>query len=58
MKKLLGRLMHDTSGATAAEYGLMLALIAVVLIATVALLGENLRALFEDVALSDALGGS
>jgi pilus assembly protein Flp/PilA len=58
MRKLLGTLMRDTSGATAAEYGLMLALIAVVIIATVALLGENIRNLFEDVALSDALGGS
>jgi pilus assembly protein Flp/PilA len=58
MKKLLSRLMQETSGATAAEYGLMLALIAVVIIATVALLGENIRDLFTDVALHSALGGS
>jgi pilus assembly protein Flp/PilA len=37
-------------GATAVEYGLMVALIAVVIIAAVTLLGDNLEALFNDVA--------
>jgi pilus assembly protein Flp/PilA len=58
MAKMLSRLMHDTSGATAVEYGLMLGLIAVAIIAAVSLLGTSLRGLFEDVALSSALGGS
>jgi pilus assembly protein Flp/PilA len=58
MKKLLGRSMQDASGATAVEYGLMLALIAVVLIVIVTLLGENIRDLFTNVALHSALGGS
>jgi len=37
-------------GATAVEYGLMLALIAVVILAAVTLLGENLRNMFNTVA--------
>lgn len=37
-------------GATAVEYGLMVALIAVVIIAAVTLLGENLRNMFNTVA--------
>ena len=37
-------------GATAVEYGLMVALIAVVIIAGVTLLGTNLLAIFNQVA--------
>jgi pilus assembly protein Flp/PilA len=37
-------------GATAVEYGLMVALIAIVIIVAVALLGGNLSALFNSVA--------
>ncbi len=36
-------------GATAVEYGLMVALIAVAIIATVTLLGNNLNTLFTTV---------
>jgi pilus assembly protein Flp/PilA len=36
-------------GATAVEYGLMVALIAVAIIVTVGLLGDNLNTLFETV---------
>jgi pilus assembly protein Flp/PilA len=39
-------------GATAVEYGLMVALIAIVIIVAVALLGGNLSALFNKVATS------
>jgi pilus assembly protein Flp/PilA len=39
-------------GATAVEYGLMVALIAIVIIAAVALLGNNLKGLFNTVAAS------
>ncbi len=39
-------------GATAVEYGLMVALIAVVIIVAVALVGTNLSTLFTDVANS------
>jgi pilus assembly protein Flp/PilA len=38
------------SGATAVEYGLMVALIAVVIIAAVTLLGTNLATQFQAVA--------
>jgi pilus assembly protein Flp/PilA len=38
------------NGATAVEYGLMVALIAVVIIAAVTLLGANLAARFNQVA--------
>lgn len=37
-------------GATAVEYGLLVALIAVVIIAGVTLLGDNLLAMFNDIA--------
>jgi len=47
--------MREEKGATAVEYGLMVGLIAVVIIATVTLLGNQLDALFQQVA--DALGG-
>ena len=43
----------DDRGATAVEYGLMVALIAIVIIAAVTLLGTNLLALFQEIA--DAL---
>jgi pilus assembly protein Flp/PilA len=39
-------------GATAVEYGIMVALIAIVIIAAVFLLGGNLRSVFSDVAES------
>jgi pilus assembly protein Flp/PilA len=42
--------MQDEEGATAVEYGLMVSLIAVVIIAGVALVGTNLLALFNGVA--------
>jgi pilus assembly protein Flp/PilA len=44
------RLKRDEKGATAVEYGLMVGLIAVVIIAAVTLLGNDLKALFEGIA--------
>ena len=41
-------------GATAVEYGLIVALIAVIIIVAVALLGTNLRSTFNQVATSVA----
>ena len=38
-------------GATAVEYGIMVALIAVVIITVVALLGSNLSSMFNRVAV-------
>jgi pilus assembly protein Flp/PilA len=40
---------NDESGATAVEYGLMVALIAVVIIAAVTLLGESVATTFNTV---------
>ncbi len=40
----------DEEGATAVEYGLMVALIAVVIITAVALVGTNLSTMFTNVA--------
>ena len=42
--------LRDDRGATAVEYGLMVALIAIVIITAVALLGTNLSTLFNSVA--------
>lgn len=52
MTKLYVRLqmLRNERGATAVEYGLMIALIAAVIIAAVTLLGGNLRDLFNQVA--------
>ena len=44
------RLKREEKGATAVEYGLMVGLIAVVIIAAVTLLGDNLKAMFNDIA--------
>jgi pilus assembly protein Flp/PilA len=44
MKKSMQRLFADKSGATAIEYGLIVALIAVVIIGAVTTLGTNLNA--------------
>jgi pilus assembly protein Flp/PilA len=49
------RLKRDEKGATAVEYGLMVGLIAVVIIAGVTLLGKQLDALFTSI--SEALPG-
>jgi pilus assembly protein Flp/PilA len=50
------RLKNDEKGATAVEYGLMVGLIAVVIIAAVTLLGEQLNTLFTSITSS--LGGA
>jgi pilus assembly protein Flp/PilA len=44
------RLMRDDSGATAIEYGLIAALIAVAAIAALSLVGTNLSGIFNTVA--------
>ena len=50
MKNLVTRFVKDESGATAIEYGLIAAGIAVVIIATVQSLGNNLKNTFNNVA--------
>jgi pilus assembly protein Flp/PilA len=54
MTNLFARFAKDESGATAIEYGLIAALIAVVIIGAVQLVGTNLSATFGKV--SDKLG--
>lgn len=51
MSKFVSRFMKDESGATAIEYGLIAALIAVVLIGVLGLLGTNLNAKFNEIAV-------
>lgn len=43
---------HHERGATAVEYALMVALIALVIIASVFILGRNLSTFFQDAATS------
>ncbi|HYF23411.1 MAG TPA: Flp family type IVb pilin [Caulobacteraceae bacterium] len=50
MSKFINRFMKDESGATAIEYGLIAALIAVVIIAAVQALGTDLDATFDAVS--------
>ena len=50
MNKLLANFLKDESGATAIEYGLIAAGIAVVIITAVKLVGTNLNATFANVA--------
>ncbi len=50
MLKHVVRFMREDEGATAPEYGLMVALIAVVIIGAVTLLGTNLSLSFGQIA--------
>jgi pilus assembly protein Flp/PilA len=46
LRTAIARFLRDQSGATAIEYGLIAALIAVALIGTIAILGNNLQLLY------------
>jgi pilus assembly protein Flp/PilA len=50
------RLFQEEKGATAVEYGIMVALIAVVIIVAVGLLGTQINIAFEDIVKK--LGGT
>lgn len=50
MQNLFARFLKDQSGATAIEYGLIAAGIAVVIIAAVQSVGKNLNTTFTSVA--------
>lgn len=50
--KLMTRFTRDESGATAIEYGLIAALIAVVIIGALTLLGSTLETKFNEVSNS------
>jgi pilus assembly protein Flp/PilA len=47
---MLKRFLQDEAGASAVEYGLLVALIAVVIIGAVTALGSNLSSTFSSVA--------
>jgi pilus assembly protein Flp/PilA len=46
---MLKKFLHDEDGATAIEYGLIAALIALAIIAAVGMTGERLITLFESI---------
>lgn len=50
MTKFVSRFINDESGATAIEYGLIAALIAVVIITGVTALGANIEETFQKIA--------
>lgn len=50
MPKFVSRFLKDESGATAIEYGLIAALVAVVLVTAIGALGSNLSGTFNKVA--------
>ena len=52
MKAMIKKFVREEEGATAVEYGLLVALIAVVIMAAVGTLGTNLNAKFNSVATS------
>ena len=52
MKNLVSRFVSDESGVTAIEYGLIAALIAVIIIGAVSTVGTKLSTTFSTVATS------
>jgi pilus assembly protein Flp/PilA len=52
MLSIINTMLRDEEGVTMVEYGLMLALIAIVCIIAVALIGTNLSTLFSKTATS------
>jgi pilus assembly protein Flp/PilA len=55
--QMLKRFFREESGASMTEYGLLVALIAVVAISAVTALGENITSKFQDVANRIAAAG-
>jgi pilus assembly protein Flp/PilA len=52
MRSVFADLIKDEAGVTAIEYGLIAALIAVVIIGSVSFLGTTLSTLFSNIATS------
>jgi pilus assembly protein Flp/PilA len=50
MRNVITRFAQDRSGATAIEYGLIAALVSVVIIGVLTTVGKNLLAVFTSVA--------
>jgi pilus assembly protein Flp/PilA len=57
MRKFFDKLIRNRAGATAIEYGLIAALIAVVTIAGLTTLGTNLNTKYNDIATSVSNAG-
>jgi pilus assembly protein Flp/PilA len=55
MKQLIEKFIREEDGASAVEYGLLVALIAVVIIGAVTAIGGSLNTKFQ--AAADAIGG-
>jgi pilus assembly protein Flp/PilA len=58
MTKFVTRFLKDESGATAIEYGLIAALIAVVIITGVGALGTTLNSKFDTIKTKVAAAGT
>ncbi|MNK24882.1 Flp/Fap pilin component [compost metagenome] len=56
MRNFIKNFANDESGATAIEYGLIAALMAVIIIAGIGLIGDQLSTKFSGIA--DAIGGA
>ena len=54
MSKFVTRFIKNESGATAIEYGLIVALIAVVIITAVTTVGTNLKSAFSSIGTATA----
>jgi pilus assembly protein Flp/PilA len=52
MRAFVANMLRDESGATAIEYGLIAALISVVIIGAITLVGTNLSGTFASIASS------
>jgi pilus assembly protein Flp/PilA len=52
MRNFMTKLLNDRDGATAIEYGLIAALISVVIISAVTLVGSKLSGVFNSIASS------
>jgi pilus assembly protein Flp/PilA len=57
MSKLFARFLKNESGATAIEYGLIAALIAVAIIGGATMLGGSLNTKFEDISTTVSSAG-
>lgn len=58
MTKFVTRFLKDESGATAIEYGLIVALISVIIVTAVTTLGTNIRGAFQKAATATTAAGS
>ncbi len=58
MLRMIMNFVKDEEGASAVEYGLMVALIAAVIIGAVTTLGDKLNSLFTNVASQIPAGGA